>query len=222
MPYKWKVIKSPHTTSIQILFLNHPTIRSISSVIDQEKKEILVSFDTPCKHLSIDPFMHPLGPLLMIYLSHFSKGFLIHASGINIHDKGYLFTARSGTGKTTIANLFQKEGGVLINDDRLWIEKINGQWFMFNTPMEYYSSTPKHSRINKISLLQQARSNNLKKLQGLKASMLVMSNCIQHFFEHEMAQIHLESVLQFSTVVPIYLCTFKPDSEIVDMLLLKD
>ena len=63
-----------------------------------------------------------------------NQGFQLHASVINWKDKGILFSAPSGTGKSTQADLWKKyEGAKVINGDRALIRKrkrrVYGLWF---------------------------------------------------------------------------------------------
>jgi hypothetical protein len=154
----------------------------------------------------------------MVYLAHHVGGFMIHASGIFDKKSGYLFTAISGTGKTTMAKLWEKTGTTIINDDRLWVQKHNEKWYMFNTPMVWYAQKPMMAPIDKIFLLRQSPTNQLNQITGLNASMRVMSNCIQHFYDKKMTTDHIDRVLNLTSQVPVYDCGFKPDNEIVELI----
>ena len=60
----------------------------------------------------------------MYYLARHS-GILIHASGIEINQKGYIFAGRSGAGKTTIAMQFlARHYAGLLSDDRVILREI--------------------------------------------------------------------------------------------------
>ena len=55
---------------------------------------------------------------------------LMHGSAIAINGKGYIFTALSGTGKSTQAEYWkQMRGAEIINGDRVLITKRNGKFF---------------------------------------------------------------------------------------------
>lgn len=65
-------------------------------------------------------------------------GFLLHSSAICKDNKAYLFSANSGTGKSTHTmnwvKYFGKENVTYINDDKPAIRKINGTFYCCGTP----------------------------------------------------------------------------------------
>ncbi|MGE5405188.1 MAG: hypothetical protein ACM3PP_09615, partial [Candidatus Saccharibacteria bacterium] len=64
-------------------------------------------------------------------------GIVVHASSIKWRGKGLLFTAPSGTGKSTHVRLWQKYMGdevEVLNDDTPAIKFVDGKPFVFGTP----------------------------------------------------------------------------------------
>ncbi len=63
-------------------------------------------------------------------------GFLLHSSTISYNGKAYIFTADSGTGKSTHTSLWRQylDGVVMINDDKPAIKLIDGQFQAIGTP----------------------------------------------------------------------------------------
>lgn len=220
IPYNWSISQKENGISLSVDFINDALLHATRAEIDYSKKRINITLYPKNEKapINIDPLFHPLGSLLMVYLAHSSNGFLIHASGVYAQDKGHLFSAVSGTGKSTMASLWQKSGAKVINDDRLWIEKTDDQWWMYNTPMIWYAQEPRKSPVHNVFLLSQAPENELTPISGLRASMQVMSNCIQHLYHKDMTQQHLETLIQFSKAVNIYRCAFKPDQGIVQLI----
>ena len=65
------------------------------------------------------------------------NGFFFHSSSLAIDGEGYLFTAASGTGKSTHTRNWRKYFGdrvTMINDDKPLIRKIDGKYFVCGTP----------------------------------------------------------------------------------------
>ncbi len=63
--------------------------------------------------------------------------FLFHGSAIAVDNEAYLFTAKSGTGKSTHARLWREYLGsraVMVNDDKPLIHIENGKAFVYGTP----------------------------------------------------------------------------------------
>src|SRR5690554_5707 len=221
VPYDWQILSNKRKIIFHISYVNEESFLEAHAEIQHANNQIAIFINPKAQStdLKIDPLFHPLGSLLMVYFANISNSFLIHASGVSLHNKGYLFTAKSGTGKSTIANLWQNAGATIINDDRLWIKKIENRWVMLNTPMLYYIQSPKLGVITKVFLIQQSPVNELHSLSGLKAAMRLLSNCIQHLHSEEYANKHLDRILEFASNTSIYDCGFIPDQEIVKMML---
>ena len=63
-------------------------------------------------------------------------GFLLHSSTISYNGKAYIFTADSGTGKSTHTSLWRKfvDGVEMINDDKPAIKLIDDEFYAIGTP----------------------------------------------------------------------------------------
>lgn len=65
-------------------------------------------------------------------------GFMLHASAIAVDGKAYLFSADSGTGKSTHTALWRQVLGsdrvTILNDDKPALRRINGIWYACGTP----------------------------------------------------------------------------------------
>lgn len=122
--------------------------------------------------------MVPLAPVescesLCIYraiaeqLPHFDR-FVFHGAAIEYMGSAYLFTAPSGTGKTTHINLWHKYLGdevKIINGDKPII-KIDDTITVYGTPWagkEGYQRNTK-APIRAICILKQSKTNSIKKL----------------------------------------------------------
>ena len=220
IPYEWKIFKADNEIFIHIDFFENESIKEVSTVLNFLEKKIVVeivphSINSP---ITIDPFFHPLGSLIMVYLSRYSGGFLVHASGINDKTNGYLFSGVSGVGKSTISQLWSEQGATIINDDRIWVQKIDNQWKMFNTPMVSYRQEPLMATLSKIFLISHSHENFITKISNAHGALGVMSNCIQHLFDKKTTASHLDTIFELSESIPIYKLGFKPTSEVVGLI----
>ncbi len=65
------------------------------------------------------------------------NGLMLHSSAIEMDGRAYLFSANSGTGKSTHTGLWKKTFGdkvTYINDDKPIIRKIDGKFYVYGTP----------------------------------------------------------------------------------------
>ena len=219
--FKWYLQdKNEDQLNIQLHLSDHPQLQGAVLDLDFKSKVLRVQLVPKEEQdiLSIDPLFHPLSALLLVHLARKNKAFLIHASGVFKNEKGALFTAVSGTGKSTMAQLWQKNGATVINDDRLWIEQVEGRWQMFSTPMVWYAQPALNAPVHQVFLISQAAQNQISPLKRLAASMRVMSNCIQHLYNSKVTDQHLDTVLRFTKEVQLYDCGFKPDQDIVGLI----
>lgn len=91
------------------------------------------------------------------------NGFLLHSSCIRYADKAYLFTADSGTGKSTHTNLWKEyiDGVEFVNDDKPAIRLIDGVYYACGTP--WSGKTPLNSDVllpvGGVALLKRGKEN---------------------------------------------------------------
>lgn len=164
-----------------------------------------------------DPLEYPLDGLLLYYLTVIHKDIMIHASGINHSGKGYLFSGVSGKGKTTIARLWDEQGAKVLHDDRLIIRKSGSIYRMYNTPV-YNNDEPASSTLDSIFILEHGSSNMQVPLSGSTAVSMLMSNCIQHNWDHAIIDNLLVSVAGLCDNVPVKMLYFRPEKSITDFI----
>lgn len=64
-------------------------------------------------------------------------GFQFHSSAVVVDGKAYLFSANSGTGKSTHTGLWLKNFGdraFILNDDKPALRRVDGVWYAYGTP----------------------------------------------------------------------------------------
>ena len=166
---------------------------------------------------TIYPFLYPLGPLVLYYLTVKFEAIMIHASGVYDGEKGWLFAGFSGAGKSTMADLWLKSGSSVINDDRLIIRNTEKGYIMYNTPM-FYNDLPKETDLNSINIIKHAGKNTIKKLNGAKAVSQLMACCIQHDYNSNFIEHHLQFISNLCDNIPVYELGFLPDKKIIDFI----
>jgi hypothetical protein len=167
---------------------------------------------------AIDPFEYPLDGLILYYLTVIYGDILIHASGILHNGKGYLFSGISGKGKSTIAMLWENACARVIHDDRLIIRNTGSGYRMYNTPV-YNNDDPREAPLNKIFIIEHGLKNSIIPVNGAAAVTLIMANCIQHHWGHDIIVRLLGSVSIMSGAVPTAQLIFKPDRHVIDHIL---
>ncbi|TLX75180.1 hypothetical protein E9993_09770 [Labilibacter sediminis] len=219
--YKWKVYQTLNDIYLVVFFEDHEQIKvvsaKVSSVSSMVNVNVLLHHGCDQK-VVLDPLIHPLGSLILLYLMHWKEALLIHASGVVYGQKAFVFTGVSGIGKSTMAKLWSESGVQVLNDDRLVMRKVGKKVMVYNNPMPYYQQHPREGELKKIFLLKQSPDNYIKPLKGVAAYSRVLGNFIQQFYQQSMVKKHLEIVEDVLGIVDVYEVGFKPDQDIVDMI----
>lgn len=96
------------------------------------------------------------------------NGFIFHCSALAVDGKAYVFTAPSGTGKSTHSKLWRDLLGdkvIMVNDDKPIFRLIDGKFYVYGTPWDgkHRLSTNTRAEIKAIAQISQAKENFIKK-----------------------------------------------------------
>ena len=127
---------------------------------------------------------HSINSLLRIAFAQavaYYDGVSIHGATVMLNNNAYLFLGKSGTGKSTHADLWQKtfEGCELLNDDNPTIRIIDDVVYVYGTPWSGKTPCYKNERcqLRGIVRLQQASKNIFKKQNGMGAFVTLLPGC---------------------------------------------
>lgn len=104
--------------------------------------------------------------------------FLMHGCVIAVNDEAYLFTATSGTGKTTHCKLWLKNipRSYILNGDKPLIKVENSHVYIYGTPWqgkENYGINSKAS-LKGICILERNINNSIHKLSALESMPIII------------------------------------------------
>lgn len=183
----------------------------------QEEKQEWNIYSDLNEFESLESLHYPMMPLILYYLTTHTESLLVHASGIFDGEHGRLFSGFSGVGKSTMAGLWQSADAEIINDDRLMLRKIDGRWWMFNTPM-FYKATPKKAPLDFIYLPFHHEENSYERGNGMQITLRFLAHCIQHGYNAVHIQKHLDQVLDLAQEIPIARLGVVPNMEILTFI----
>lgn len=135
--------------------------------------------------------------------------FVMHGAAISFEDKAYIFTAASGTGKSTHIRLWRKAFGNpvgIINGDKPVIEiKDDGTSLVYGTP---WAGKERWARnvcfpLGGVCVLHRAEKNSIKKLSASEALLPIMHQIYLPKAEHS-AQLQLELADKFLQSAPFW------------------
>lgn len=159
--------------------------------------------------------------LSMEWLLVRKNAFLLHASVIDWQGKGILFTAPSGTGKSTQAELWRvHENAQIINGDRGLVRLSEKGWQVYGSPYAGTSGiyTNLSAKIACIVVLSQGPENCLKRLSPMAAFHHLYRGTTLPIWETGAVEAITEQLLNLSQTIPIYHLSCRPDQGAVEVL----
>jgi len=169
----------------------------------------------------VNPLPYPLDGLLLYFLSSASGDIMIHGSGVICGGRGWIFTGRSGSGKTTMAGIFDRAGDRVIHDDRLIVRRAADGWVMHSTPV-YRNDEPRSAAVDHLWGITHGRANVSTPVTGAEAVAMVLSNCVQQNRDREAASRLAAAVEELVSSIRVSRLSFMPDGVIRDYLIARE
>lgn len=162
-----------------------------------------------------------LDTLTVEHLIAQNDGLILHCSYIDYQGKAILFTAPSGTGKSTQAALWEEyKDAELINGDRSAIRNIDGNLFVYGIPFAGSSNVRKNVKLPLAAIvyLAQAPENHLSRLTGAKAFRRIWEGCSINIWNQEDIENCSSTVMAIAQTVPVYYLECTPTLSAVETL----
>lgn len=150
----------------------------------------------------------------------FCKGILLHSSFICYNGSGVLFSAPSGTGKSTQAALWQQFCSAdVINGDRAGLRRIDGRWTAFGLPYAGSSGIYRNESapLAAIVVLRQAKENRIRRLSPLEAVKQLLPEISSHGWDRDYMAELLPLVSSLVDEVPVFMLECLPDEGAVNL-----
>ena len=149
------------------------------------------------------------------------NGIVIHASAIDYDGSGILFSAPSGTGKSTHTGLWKKSypnKTTILNDDMPAIRFIDDTPYIFGTPWSGKTeiNCNRSSPLKAIIFLEQSEKNSIHKIEGSEAIWRLLNETRQPAFK-EMMNLTLDMLEKILQKVPTYLLSCNISEEAVEL-----
>lgn len=147
------------------------------------------------------------------------QAFILHSSFISWNGKGILFTAPSGTGKSTQADLWkQYEGADIYNGDRTIVRKIDGKFIGFGSPYAGSSGIYRNESapICAIVVLTQAPENQIQRLSGKQAFLPLFRETLANTWNPAYMERMTDLLMDAAANIPIFHLTCRPDQDAVN------
>ena len=187
-------------------------------IYSEEKNKMIIQYPMQkdvflFEHFNIWNYMAFENPLL------YYQAFLLHSSFISWQNNGILFTAPSGTGKSTQADLWKKyEDADIYNGDRTIIRKIEGKYYGFGSPYAGSSGIYRNESapIKAIVVIEQGPDNVIRRLHGREAFLPLFRETLMNTWNKEYMEKMTDLLMDAACQIPVYHLSCRPDQEAVN------
>ena len=113
------------------------------------------------------------------------SGFMLHSSAVCYEGRAYLFSAPSGTGKSTHTEIWQRvfgaENAVIINDDKPVIRLENGCFYVYGTPWSGKGDKNLNIRVplQGICFLERGKKNHIERISEKDAIVSILNQTVR-------------------------------------------
>ena len=170
--------------------------------------------------LELNPYMQTLeiaeyrgtGVLFAKHLLKFN-GTYMHASAVILDGKAYLFSANSGTGKSTHTEKWCRLfGATYLNDDKPALRLVDGIWMAYGTPWsgKHDLSTPTGVPLGGIAFLKRGEENAIRPMPSADAVPHLLHQS-QWKLQREQMQTQLALMDNLLRQIPVWELTCRND-----------
>ncbi len=144
--------------------------------------------------------------------------FLFHGSVISVDNEAYLFTAKSGTGKSTHTRLWREHFGdraFMVNDDKPLIKVTDDGAFVYGTPWNGKHRLSKNVcvRLKALAVLHRGTENTIEQTSAVKVKPMLIQQAYRS--KNPAVLIRILSLLdEFSKKIELYdlYCNMEPEA----------
>ena len=162
-----------------------------------------------------------MGMLFSYRISYFG-GLMMHGSAISYKGKGIIFTAPSGVGKSTQANLWKQKFGSdveFINDDKPVLMENNGKIYVYGTPFAGKNHINNNNNVCLSAIINVSRDNvnSIEKLNVKESIALMMEALSRSTFSNDVNINSIKIINKILSITPVYRLKCTPTAEAVDV-----
>lgn len=137
------------------------------------------------------------------------NGCMLHSSAVVVDGYAYLFSADSGTGKSTHTQLWLKHFGdraFIINDDKPVIRCIDDEWYVFGTPWSGKTNQNKNvrARLGAIVFLERSEENWIDDISLKEALPKFFKQTVRRLQKEDKMDMVLSTMEKVLSQTPIY------------------
>lgn len=159
---------------------------SFSVVITQEDIDREKLSDQKTGSILPDDFLESLALFrkLCNYILSEANGIVFHSSAVAVDGEAYLFTAPSGTGKSTHTRLWREllgEKAVMVNDDKPIVRFVDNEFYVYGTPWngKHRIGNNCRAKVKAICALKRSSQNVIRKISPKEILPLILNQTLR-------------------------------------------
>lgn len=159
--------------------------------------------------------------LFLVYFAKTNRGIFLHACAIKLNNEGFVFVGKSGTGKTTLAKLWNKYTSTeILNDDRIIVRKFGKEFYIYGCPWhgafsDYLKGKMSPAKLKRIFFIHHSAKNTLKKLDFSDAFKLMYPAIFPVFWDRRSLKNTLFFLKNLLRKVECFSLGFRKTKEII-------
>ena len=168
--------------------------------------------------------MHLFNPIVEVCLLSrlaLDGGLLLHAAGVSIQDQGYVFTGASGTGKSTIAQLFADQGALILSDERVILRRQGASVTVYGTPWVgsgQYAAQASRALTGLYGISHGEHRHRLEPLSPTKTMSLLLQQAFLPHWDRAAMEATLDFLASLTAHIPCFSLAFLKQADVVELL----
>lgn len=213
----WTVLEDRDKTGYFIA-LQNDTVRKIKpyKIIRADRKFAdFIIYTRPDDEGRLFPMEYPFADLAVSGHININRiGIVLHSACLTLDGRGYLFAGVSGSGKSTISEIWrQDQNAEVLTDERVIIREFQNDLRAFGTPWHGTSDAHKNigAPIEKIFFIKHGKENKVTSISKTEAANRLMVRCFPTFWNREGMEFALEFCSLVAQIKDCYDFQFVPD-----------
>jgi len=157
-------------------------------ITDRRFSDFLI-YSKPNQYNELHPLEYPLVDLSVTGYININKiGIILHSACISLNGKGCLFAGVSGSGKSTISQIWQTDKDVdVLTDERVLIRQFREGIWAFGTPWHGTEKIHKNkgASIEHIFFIKHGNTNKANRISKTDAANRLIVRCFPSFWNRE-------------------------------------